>query len=375
MGIATNPSLQRARMASPPKSGPQHGHRERVDLFIFALVGIAAAVSWARILPRVNGIDVLAVTAVLGGGYPVFREALENLIARRMTMELSMTIALAAALAIREFSTALFILFFVLGAEILEGLTVDRGRKAIDDLLALLPNKALIRSNAGFEEVAIDRLRSGQIVVIRPAAEIPVDGVVVLGHSTVDQSSITGEAKPAEKIVGSTVFAGTTNHSGMLEVRTGSLGRETVFGRIIDAVERAEHTRAPVQKLADRLSGWLVYFALAAAFATLVISHNLRSTISVIIVAGACGIAAGTPLALLGAIGRAARGGAIVKGGRSMEALGTIDTVILDKTGTLTLGSRTWWEFWRVRGSTSQRWYKWQLSLNAPRSTRSPGPS
>lgn len=161
-------------------------------------------------------------------------------------------------------------------------------------------------------------------------------GIVVLGHSTVDQSSITGESKPVEKIVGSTVFAGTTNHSGLLEVRTTSLGRDTVFGRIIDAVEKAEHSRAPVQKLADRLAGWLVYFALAAAVATLVITHNIRSTISVIIVAGACGIAAGTPLALLGAIGGAAQGGAIVKGGRSMEALGTIDTIILDKTGTLT---------------------------------------
>lgn len=337
MGIATNHSLPQAEIASAPHPSPEH-HGERVDLFIFALVGIAAIVSWAQILPRIHGIDVLAVTAVLGGGYPVFREALENLVARRMTMELSMTIALVAALAIREFSTALFILFFVLGAEILEGLTVDRGRRAIENLLALLPKKALIRVNGGFEEVTIDRVRVDQIVIIRPAAEIPVDGVVVLGHSTVDQSSITGESKPVEKIVGSTVFAGTANHSGLLEVRTTSLGRDTVFGRIVEAVEKAEHSRAPVQKLADRLAGWLVYFALAAALGTLVITHNIRSTISVIIVAGACGIAAGTPLALLGAIGRAAQGGVIVKGGRSMEALGTIDTIILDKTGTLTFG-------------------------------------
>jgi cation transport ATPase len=209
------------------------------------LVGVAAAVSWARILPRINGIDVLAVTAVLGGGYPVFREALENLIARRMTMELSMTIALAAALAIREFSTALFILFFVLGAEILEGLTVDRGRKAIQNLLGLLPKKALIRGNGGFEEVAIDCVRPGQIVVIRPAAEIPVDGVVALGHSTVDQSSITGESKPVEKIAGSTVFAGTTNHSGMLEVRTTSY-----------STRQSRPTSAAIRYLAESSTPW-----------------------------------------------------------------------------------------------------------------------
>ena len=336
MGIATNHSIPQAGVASTPEHGPDHV--ERVDAFCFALVGVSAVISWTGILPRIGGIDWLALTAVLGGGYPVFREALENLFTRRMTMELSMTIALAAALAIREFSTALFILFFVLGAEILEGLTMSRGRKAIQNLLALLPKKALVRRKGEVLELPIDELRLGETVVIRPGAEIPVDGVVMSGHSTVDQSSITGESKPAEKMAGSMVFAGTTNHSGVLEVRADSLGRDTVFGRIIDAVEKAERSRAPIQKLADRLAGWLVYFALLAASITLLITHNLRSTIAVIIVAGACGIAAGTPLAILGAIGRAAQGGAIVKGGRYMEALGRIDTVVLDKTGTLTFG-------------------------------------
>ena len=316
----------------------EHAEGNRVDLVIFGLVGAAAVVNWLGIIPPVKGIDILAVAAVLGGGYSVFREALENLLARRMTMELSMTIALAAALAIREFTTALFILFFVLGAEILEHLTVDRGRKAIRNLLALLPKRALVRRGGEVAELPIDEVRVGDVVVIRPAAEIPVDGVVVMGHSTVDQSSITGESKPAEKAPGAPVFAGTTNHAGALEIRTDRVGRDTVFGRIIDAVEKAEHSRAPIQKLADRLAGWLVYFALASAVVTFALTRNLRSTIAVIIVAGACGIAAGTPLAVLGAIGRAARGGAIVKGGRYMEALGAIDTVVLDKTGTLTFG-------------------------------------
>jgi heavy metal translocating P-type ATPase len=309
-----------------------------VDVVIFALVGLVGAISWLGLVPRVHGIDLVAVAAVLGGGFPVFREALENLICRRMTMELSMTIALAAALAIREFSTAVIILFFVLGAEILEESTVDRGRQAIQDLLSLLPKKALVRRDGDVRELPIAEVRLGDIVMIRPAAEIPVDGVVVAGRSIVDQSTITGESRPVEKIVGSAVFAGTTNHSGILQVRTNRLGRNTVFGRIIDAVEKAERSRAPIQKLADRLAGWLVYFALGSALATFAITHNIRSAIAVIIVAGACGIAAGTPLAVLAAIGRSAQRGAIVKGGRYMEALGTIDTVVLDKTGTLTFG-------------------------------------
>jgi Cd2+/Zn2+-exporting ATPase/Cu+-exporting ATPase len=316
----------------------EDGGVERPDVVIFLMVGVAALVSWVGIIPPVKGIDLLAVTAVLGGGIPVFREALQNLFARRMTMELSMTIALVAALAIREFTTALFILFFVLGAEILEHLTVDRGRKAIRDLLSLMPKRALMKRQGEIEEVPIEAVRAGDIVVIRPAAEIPVDGVVVQGHSTVDQSSITGESKPVEKVPGASVFAGTTNHTGALDIRTERVGRNTIFGKIIDAVEKAEHSRAPIQKLADQLAGWLVYFALASALLTFGVTRNLRSTIAVVIVAGACGIAAGTPLAVLGAIGRAAKGGAIVKGGRYMEALGTIDTVVLDKTGTLTFG-------------------------------------
>ena len=340
MGIAAGHSVPRSEPATQ-KSGPpvaEHGHTKGADLVTLALVGIAAAVSWAGIVPRINGIDLLAVVAVLGGGYSVFLEAFENLVARRMTMELSMTIALIAALAIQEFTTALFILFFVLGAEILEALTVERGRRAIHNLLTLLPRKALVRRNGELQELEIEELQIGEVVLIRPAAEIPVDGVVVLGHSTVDQSAITGESKPVEKVVGTAVFAGTTNHAGMLEVRTERLGPDTIFGRIILAVETAEHSRAPIQKLADRLAGWLVYFALASALITFGVTHDIRSTIAVIMVAGACGIAAGTPLAVLGAIGRAAQGGAVVKGGRHLEALGTIDTVVLDKTGTLTFG-------------------------------------
>src|SRR4029077_735051 len=144
---------------------------------------------------------------------------------------------------------------------------------------------------------------------------------------------------PVEKTQGDVVYAGTVNQSGALEIGAQKLGRDTTFGKIIEAVERAEKSRAPIQKTADRLAGYLVYFALGAAVLTFIITHNVRSTISVVIVAGACGIAAGTPLAILGAIGRAAHQGAIIKGGLYLEILGTVDTIVLDKTGTLTLGN------------------------------------
>jgi P-type E1-E2 ATPase len=131
--------------------------------------------------------------------------------------------------------------------------------------------------------------------VIRPGSRIPVDGEVISGHSFVEQAAITGEPMPSEKVPGSGVYAGTINQAGILHVRTDRLGKDTAFGKIIEAVERAEQSRAPIQKTADKLAGYLVYFALGAALLTFLLTHNIRSTISVIIVAGACGIAAGTP--------------------------------------------------------------------------------
>jgi heavy metal translocating P-type ATPase len=154
----------------------------------------------------------------------------------------------------------------------------------------------------------------------------------------VNQAAITGESMPVAKGVGDHVYAGTVNDAGSVEVRAEGIGRDTAFGRIIEAVERAEHVRAPIQRIADRLAGYLVYLAAGCAVLTFAITRDVRSSISVIMVAGACGIAAGTPLAILGAIGRAARHGSIIKGGVYLEVLGRVDTVALDKTGTLTFG-------------------------------------
>ena len=250
-----------------------------------------------------------------------------------------MAIAIVAALAIREIFTALVITLFVLVAEILEGLTVSRGRRAIQHLVDLLPSAATVRRAGQWEDVSIHEITVGDQVLVRPGGRIPVDGQVAGGHSFVDQSPITGESMPVEKTPGAVVYAGTINQSGALEVRVERLGRDTTFGKIIEAVERAERSRAPIQGIADRLAGYLVYFALAAAAITFLSTHNIRSTISVVIVAGACGIAAGTPLAILGAIGRAAQDGVIIKGGLYLEKLAEVDTILLDKTGTLTYGT------------------------------------
>jgi heavy metal translocating P-type ATPase len=318
----------------------EHGHgAEWAELARFAFVAFAAAAVWFRLWEPFAHISVIGIAATLIGGYPIFKEAFENIVERKMTMELSMTIALLSALAIGEFFTALVITGFVLAAEVLEGLTVDRGRRAIQSLLDFLPRTVAVRRNDQVVEIASDQVQAGDIVIVKPGGHIPVDGIVLGGRSFVEQAAITGEAMPVEKAPGDAVYAGTINQSGALEIGAQKLGRDTTFGRIIEMVERAEKSRAPIQKTADRLAGYLVYFALGAAVLTFIITHNVRSTISVIIVAGACGIAAGTPLAILGAIGRAAHQGAIIKGGLYLEALSAVDTVLLDKTGTLTFGT------------------------------------
>jgi heavy metal translocating P-type ATPase len=327
--------------ASGSEPVDEHGHDhgiELVEALRVVFVALAAAAVWFHLWEPFPRVSVIGLAAALIGGYPIFREAFENIVERRMTMELSMTIALVSALAIGEFFTALVITAFVLAAEILEGLTVGRGRRAIQDMLDFLPQVASVLRNGQIVDVATQTILPGEIVVIRPGGRIPVDGRVVSGHSFVEEAAITGEPMPSEKTAGKGVYAGTINQAGSLQVRADRLGKETTFGKIIEAVEKAEHSRAPIQKMADRLAGYLVYFALGAAVLTFLITHNTRSTISVIIVAGACGIAAGTPLAILGAIGRAARHGSIIKGGIYLEALGQLNTVFLDKTGTLTFG-------------------------------------
>ena len=282
--------------------------------------------------------SVIGIAATLLGGYPIFKEAFENIVERKMTMELSMTIALLSALAIGEFFTALVITGFVLAAEVLEGLTVDRGRRAIRDLLDFLPRRVTVRRLGQVMELAADEVEIGDTGIVGNRVAISVDGVVLDGRSFVEQAAITGEAMPVEKSSGDTVYAGTVNQSGAVRLVPRNLAVIPPSAELLRPLNEREASKAPIQKTADRLAGYLVYFALGAAVLTFIITHNVRSTISVVIVAGACGIAAGTPLAILGAIGRAASR-------RDSErrplpgSLAAVDTVLLDKTGTLTFGT------------------------------------
>ena len=337
-------------------SGVRTGERilERIewaDVVRIAAVGLAALGAWIAEAAGTPGWVVGAVGAVVlaVGCWPLLIEAAGDLRERRMSMELSMLLAIVAAAAIGEWVTALAVTVFALCAEVLEELSMDRGRDALTDLMSFLPQTVRVvgapkatesaesAESAGVTEVPLDEVRPGQVIALSPGGRVPVDGVVRTGRADVDQSRITGEALPVQVGPGDRVPAGSITR-GALELEVERVGEESSYGRIVAAVRHAQSSRAPVQRLADRLAARIVYLALAAALVTFLVTRDVRATISVIIVAGACGVAAGTPLAVLAAIARAARCGAFVKDGTHLEQLSAVDTVVVDKTGTLTVG-------------------------------------
>jgi len=310
-----------------------------VDTLRIIFVATSTILSWLRAWHPYFSNDLPSLIAVIIGGYPIFREAYHALRSKSITMEVAMTIGIASSLLIGEYTTATVIVLFTLTSELIEEMTLEKGRKAIEALTKISPKKALVRRNGEEREVEIDELRVGDIVIVKPGEKIPVDGVVVAGEATVNQAPITGESMPVEKEVGSEVFAGVITQDGVLEVEAGRIGEDTTFGRIVRLVEEAEASKAPVQRFADRFASRFVPLALVAAFTVFLITGSSSSAIAVTVVACPCAIAVAVPLAVIASIGKAARKGIIVKGGVYLEELSRVDTVVLDKTGTLTLGS------------------------------------
>jgi len=312
--------------------------KNREDEIRLSLMGLAALFSYLGFWRSFSSIDFVAIGATLVGGYPVFVETFHSLRHRSINMEVSMTVAIVASLLVGQFTAAVVVTFFVLLSEFIEAYAVDKGRATIVKLEKSIPRSALVRRDGKEIETAVETIQPGETVIVRDGERIPVDGNLVKGSGFVNQSAITGEAVAVEKLVGSRVFAGSVDQSGVFEVRTEKVGNETVFGQIIRLVEEAESRKAPIQRISDKLAAWLVEFTIVFAVITFVVTRNLISTISVIVVAGACGVAAGTPLAIVAVMGGLAKKGVIVKGGVYVQEMSKVDTVVIDKTGTLTLG-------------------------------------
>ncbi len=308
------------------------------ELLRLTLMGAAALFSWLGLWRAFLPLDLVGLSSALIGGYPIYKETLQSLTHKKISMEVSMSLAILASLLIGQFTAAAVIAFFVILAELLEALAVDQGRATLIKLEEAAPMKALVKKNGADVEVDVRSLLVGDVVVVRHGDRIPADGVVLEGSALVNQSNITGETVSVEKSAGNRVYAGSLNESGLLEVRVDSVGSETAFGKIIELIREAGSKKAPIEKTSDRLATWLVEFAIIFSVITFIVTRSFVSSISVIVVAGACGVAAGTPLAIVATMGNAAKRGVIVKGGSYIEEMSRIDTVVIDKTGTLTFG-------------------------------------
>lgn len=280
----------------------------------------------------------LLVAAVVLGGYPIFRNVVRALRDRQVTSHALMTLGIVGALAIRQHAAAAVIVFFMRLADFVEGYTTERARQAIKELLKLAPETARVERDGLEVEVSTEEVRRDDVVAVRPGERIPVDGVVIDGYATVNQAAITGESIPIEKGVGAHVFAASICERGALRIRAERVGADTTFGQILRLVEQAEAAKAPVQRFADRFTAYYIPVVVGVAMLTYLIGGSATAAVATVLVACSCAIAMATPITVLAAVGNAAGRGIVIKGGRYLEALAKVDTIVMDKTGTVTVG-------------------------------------
>jgi Cu+-exporting ATPase len=246
------------------------------------------------------------------------------------------------------FEAAAVITVLVLLGQVLELRARNQTSGAIRALLGLAPKTARRIGKNGDEDVALDAIAVGDMLRVRPGEKIPVDGIVTEGRSSVDESMVTGESMPVSKAEGERVIGGTVNQSGGLVLRADKIGRDTTLARIVDMVAKAQRSRAPIQRLADRVAGWFVPAVLAAAVIAFVawavfgpeprLSFGLVAAVTVLIIACPCALGLATPMSIMVGVGRGAHAGILVRDAQALERLESIDTIVIDKTGTLTEG-------------------------------------
>ncbi|MEJ2557753.1 MAG: cation-translocating P-type ATPase, partial [Anaerolineae bacterium] len=331
--------------ATDQSSSPPMGDFTRRVLVLFGIVFgavlfIVVVGEWLglfeAITQRVPWLIGLAI--VLIGGYPVFRNVVRATLKGQVISHTLMTLGVLAALAVGEWATAAIVVFFMRVGDYAESFTAERARRAVKDLTAMAPQRARVERDGEEHEVTITEVRVGEAVIVRPGEKVPVDGTVIGGQATVDQAAITGEAMPVEVGPGAKVFAATLARLGSLRVQVTHVGADTTFGRVVKMVEEAEAHRADVQRVADKFSAYYLPVVASIAALTLLIRHDPLAMAAVLVVACSCSFALATPIAMLASIGAGARRGLLIKGGKYLESLARADVLLIDKTGTLTLG-------------------------------------
>ncbi len=285
--------------------------------------------------------------AIVVGGYYIARRGVAAIIEKYLDINMLMVVAVAGSIAIGAYTEGSAIVFLFSLAEMLESFSIARTRKSISELMDFAPNQALVKAGEKEEYYDVNDVSIGDIVVVRPGERVPMDGVVEKGQSSVDESAVTGESKPAKKKVGDLVFAGTLNAEGYLEFRVTKKFEDTVISKIVKLVEEAETKKAPTERLVDRFAKYytpvvvitavLVMTIPAFVFAQAFDTWFYRGLV-LLVISCPCALVISTPVSVVSAITGATRKGILFKGGAYLERMGQISMVAFDKTGTITRG-------------------------------------
>lgn len=285
--------------------------------------------------------DPAWVTIIISG-IPLLYLAVWRIIYNRGIAKISsallICIAMFAALAIGEMFAAGEVAFIMALGALLEDATTNRAKKGLRKLISLAPTQGRRIRDGKEEMIPAEEIRKGDMLRILAGETIPVDGKILTGETSVDQSIMTGESLPVDKTVGDEVFCGTINRFGAIDITATKVGKDSSLQRLIRMVEDAENKQAPMQRIADRVASWLVPVALLIAVLAYVFTGNIVTGVTVLVVFCPCALVLATTTAIMAAIGQATKHGVIIKSGESLEKMGKVDTIAFDKTGTLTYG-------------------------------------
>lgn len=310
----------------------------------FLIVAVVGSLAGAPEAPVTFGY----IATIVIGGWPIARAAVASLSVRALDMNVLMTLAAIGAVGIGAYAEGAWVLVLFAIGTTLETFALDRTRRAVGALMELAPDEACVRDADGTEKVMpADEVRVGDQVIVRPGERVPLDGKVSAGYSGIDQSPITGESVPVDVGPDSEVFAGTLALEGMLTVEVAKVASESTLSKIAALVEDAQGSKAPSERFVDRFARVYTPLVFGAALALVLLPPLLFGGVwdtwiyrglALLIVACPCSLVISVPVAVVSAIGGAAREGVLITGGQALEDLGNIDTVAIDKTGTLTLG-------------------------------------
>ena len=277
---------------------------------------------------------------VIISGIPMLLLAMTRLVREKwISSALLIAIAMVASLFIGEIFAAGEVAWIMALGALLEDWTVERAKKGLRNLINLTPQTGRRIVNGVEEVVSVDEIKIGDTLRILPGESVPVDGEIIKGTSSLDQSIMTGESLPIDKEVGDDVFCGTMNMYGAIDIKATSLGENSSLQKLIDLVKAADEKQAPTQRIADKWATWLVPVALIIAIAAWLVTGNIERGVTVLVVFCPCALILATPTAIMAAIGQATKYGVLIKSGEALETLGGLNTLVFDKTGTLTYGN------------------------------------